>query len=601
VYSLGVNLYELLAGRLPFEGDVLLMISRVLLEEPPPPSKFRPDLDPELEAICLKAMAKKPEQRYASMAAFAGALQDYLRGKGTATEPALPAPIPTADAVVLEAPAGPAGDAGGPRSGARKRGGPPARKTAPPPTEVTPSPRARRQARRRAAVPVWGWVAGGAGVALAVLLVAAFVLWRVTNYGTVRLVQADPEARAELTIDGEAHPWGEPLRLRPGQHELEATAPGYQTTRQTFTVHRGDGQSVRVRLDREQAATVRPGDGAAAMAPLRHPAGPGELKVGEVRTTRWEGGPRIFSTAFSPDGRYYLAAGDKDVVRVWDVRTGEQVGQDIPGGYLAAFTPDGLVLTGAWARSRFSLHEPATGRFVRGFGDGGDLHNFTLSPDGNRLLAANPDGLRLWDVKAGAPLWQWKCDPKTSHSLFGPDGRSVLLREGDKPTWTIYDIVQRDFVAPRTPIVRVKDLRGFLPAAQTFVMARGGGGPGRPGAGRFQPAAQAYAVETTATHDVVQTYDVATGNKLRFAKWEKPGLDAVAWTADARRMVAALKDHQVLVYDMAARPEPKYLLPPRAEKDVKRVLRGAISLSPDGRYACWGGDPGYVKLWRLPP
>ncbi len=80
------------------------------------------------------------------------------------------------------------------------------------------------------------------------------------------------------------------------------------------------------------------------------------LRVGQVRTTRWEGGPRIFSTAFSPDGRYYLAAGDKDTVRVWDVQTGEQVGKDIVGGYLATFTPEGQVLTGAWDGSRFFLY-----------------------------------------------------------------------------------------------------------------------------------------------------------------------------------------------------------------------------------------------------
>jgi hypothetical protein len=66
-------------------------------------------------------------------------------------------------------------------------------------------------------------------------------------------------------------------------------------------------------------------------------------------------------------------------------------------------------------------------------------------------------------------------------------------------------------------------------------------------------------------------------------------------------MLVALKTHQVLVYDMAAKPEPKLLLPALEERDIQGVRRGAISLSPDGRYACWGGTPGYVKLWRLPP
>jgi formylglycine-generating enzyme required for sulfatase activity len=75
VYSLGVILYELLTGRLPFTQQVL---KKVRSEEPPRPSAVRPEVDPVLEAICLKAMAKKPEARYASMAELAAALGDWL-------------------------------------------------------------------------------------------------------------------------------------------------------------------------------------------------------------------------------------------------------------------------------------------------------------------------------------------------------------------------------------------------------------------------------------------------------------------------------------------------------------------------------------------
>ena len=85
IYSLGVIFYELLAGRLPFEGDVMQVLAQVLMDEPPPPSKFTPSLDPQLEAICLKAMAKTPSDRYASMSEFAVALQDYLRGNSPPT------------------------------------------------------------------------------------------------------------------------------------------------------------------------------------------------------------------------------------------------------------------------------------------------------------------------------------------------------------------------------------------------------------------------------------------------------------------------------------------------------------------------------------
>jgi serine/threonine protein kinase len=79
VYSLGVILFELLTGRVPFEGSVAEVLGKILYTEAPPPSRFKPDLDPVLDEICRKAMAKDISQRYPTMAAFATALEDYLR------------------------------------------------------------------------------------------------------------------------------------------------------------------------------------------------------------------------------------------------------------------------------------------------------------------------------------------------------------------------------------------------------------------------------------------------------------------------------------------------------------------------------------------
>src|SRR5262249_10336423 len=80
IYSLGVILYEALTGRLPFEGSVHGILRQVLTEAPKPPSVFRAGLDPRLEAVCLRAMAKQPEERFAWMEAFAAALEGYPTG-----------------------------------------------------------------------------------------------------------------------------------------------------------------------------------------------------------------------------------------------------------------------------------------------------------------------------------------------------------------------------------------------------------------------------------------------------------------------------------------------------------------------------------------
>lgn len=77
VYSLGVILYQLLCGRLPFEGDLLAVLARILTEDPPHPRELRPDADPALCEICLKAMARRVEHRLQSMQELVAALDRF--------------------------------------------------------------------------------------------------------------------------------------------------------------------------------------------------------------------------------------------------------------------------------------------------------------------------------------------------------------------------------------------------------------------------------------------------------------------------------------------------------------------------------------------
>jgi serine/threonine protein kinase len=65
LYALGVILYQLLAGRVPFTGTSPMALMRQhLTEEPPPLRATRPDLPTTLESVLAKALAKQPEQRY---------------------------------------------------------------------------------------------------------------------------------------------------------------------------------------------------------------------------------------------------------------------------------------------------------------------------------------------------------------------------------------------------------------------------------------------------------------------------------------------------------------------------------------------------------
>jgi serine/threonine protein kinase len=89
-YSLGVVLYELLCGQTPFSGPPLLVLVSTLQAEPPRPRTLNPDVPPGLEAICLKTLAKSPEDRYPSCQSLADDVRRWLRGEPTLVNPPEP-------------------------------------------------------------------------------------------------------------------------------------------------------------------------------------------------------------------------------------------------------------------------------------------------------------------------------------------------------------------------------------------------------------------------------------------------------------------------------------------------------------------------------
>jgi eukaryotic-like serine/threonine-protein kinase len=156
LYSVGVVLYELLTGTVPFTGDTPVEIAmKHLSSVPEPPSARRPEVPRPLDQVVLRALAKDPEERYASAEEMDAELARVAEGLPVSTETAEAATAVLAGAGVTDTAA----------TAVVRRPAPP-RTYAPPPSEYYYEP---PQRRRR---PIWPWL-----LALLLLVAAGFAGW----------------------------------------------------------------------------------------------------------------------------------------------------------------------------------------------------------------------------------------------------------------------------------------------------------------------------------------------------------------------------------------------------------------------------------------
>jgi serine/threonine-protein kinase len=104
IYSAGVMLYQMLAGERPFEGSMTGIMHKALHTEPPPPSAISVTSPVGLNAVVAKAMAKRPEQRFADAAAFAAAMRAGLEAPAPADSEATLVAVPSKPAASGPAP-----------------------------------------------------------------------------------------------------------------------------------------------------------------------------------------------------------------------------------------------------------------------------------------------------------------------------------------------------------------------------------------------------------------------------------------------------------------------------------------------------------------
>jgi serine/threonine-protein kinase len=171
LYSIGIILYELLTGTIPFDGESAVTIALKQVSEPPlPPSALRPGIPPALEAVVLRALEKEPARRFADADEFLAALEHARRAVPDHVG-AVAAPMPTSMLPPVD---------------------PPTSAYAPyVPAEPLPEPERRDGGR-------W-WMALLAGLLVAALVVGGLLLFGKKQVTVPSVVGAD-QAQAELTL-----------------------------------------------------------------------------------------------------------------------------------------------------------------------------------------------------------------------------------------------------------------------------------------------------------------------------------------------------------------------------------------------------------------
>jgi WD40 repeat protein/tRNA A-37 threonylcarbamoyl transferase component Bud32 len=606
LYSLGVMLYELLTGRLPFAAESKVsLLYQIVHGAPTPPRQFRPDLDSALEAIVLKAMARDPEDRYADARHLAAALAGYLQArpkdkggrmkdenpKGSSFilhRSPLKRKVAAAAAVAIALLFGvvlylthgdpkevepPSPPNGGQRPAIEPPGDAPAAAQALIRDLTNADAAVRLTAARDLANYKHPAAVAALGEALSdkdarVRRAAAHGLRKLEDKSAVpylmkRLaddVWGKTSRSAQLLLPGskiEPPPF-ENWEKGPNQgtryaalDALKELAPE-KVTEALQAAAKSTNLDVQKWANRELSKAAPAPQGKPPKSPR-----PAEKVIKDHTNT-------VRAVAFAPGGKLLATAGDDKSIRIWDVASGKRKEriQHEAEVYCLAFSPDGNTLASAGADKAVTFWDVAGGELQRTIADGsaGKIAWLAFAPDGRTLATVGYQQkvAVLWDVDSGkeiASLEGHKDD--VNAAAFSPDSMTVATVSDDGAV-RLWDAA--------TGKAKGSPLRGHDKSVLCL---------------SFSPDGKRLA--TGGQDRTIRVWDVETGKATRPALEADGAVVFVAWTLDGRIVSKTYYDAVSLWNPVVNKPAALWPKFGKTLVAVGKQYHAHVALAPDGR------------------
>jgi WD40 repeat protein len=330
----------------------------------------------------------------------------------------------------------------------------------------------------------------------------------------------------------------------------------------------------------------------------------------------------VMGVAFSPDGSLLASSSGDHLIKLWDMRTGEnkrtlRKHNDLVSS--VAFSPNGqLLASGSWD-NRVIIWNVATGRVVSQLlGHAMDVNTVSFSPDGKLLASGDLNGtVKLWDVARGTIVRTFLGHAAgVTSAVFSPDGTLVTGGlDGDIHFWNVS--TGENMQTYNAPLSHVKTIAlspdGLLLAAGGRINFTAAGWEGGIQmiwnlANEDEPPIIDYegqSVESVAlSPDGAQFANVQAGGwvQLRdisnFSNWEwiwgrgEQGGNAVTFAPDNSLLAIGSDDGLVTVRNTAVMPQVENLF---GHEGGAR----ATAFSPDGKWLASGSTDDTIKLWNL--